>query len=221
MAQDALNLLDALGIERCFVIGHDWGARAGYNMAAIDPVRLRGLVTLGLPYTPNGAFEVPKFEQARLWWYQWLMTTDPGAEKVRQDPIGFARLQWDTWSPGGWFSEADFASTAESFRNPDWLEITLHGYRSRWREEPVDPRYSKQQALIQEMDRLPFLTSAIIGCDDSADNPYYLTDPAVIRANNCKIELLPGLGHFLAREAPEFVTESVRAYFAKRELQEA
>jgi pimeloyl-ACP methyl ester carboxylesterase len=29
------------------------------------------------------------------------------------DPVAFARIQWDTWSPPGWFDEDEFATTAE------------------------------------------------------------------------------------------------------------
>ena len=83
---------------------------------------------------------VPDFAQARLWWYQWFMTAEGGAAKVREDPTGFARLQWETWSPPGWFTEQEFARAAQSFWNPDWVDITLHAYRSRWREEARDPR---------------------------------------------------------------------------------
>lgn len=37
---------------------------------------------------------------------------EAGAAAVRQDPTGFARIQWDTWSPTGWFDEAEFRATA-------------------------------------------------------------------------------------------------------------
>jgi pimeloyl-ACP methyl ester carboxylesterase len=198
LAQDAIDLLDALGIERCGVVGHDWGARAGYNLAALVPHRLIGLLTLGLTYTPNGKFEMPAFDQARLWWYQWLMTTEGGAQKVREDPVGFARMQWETWSPAGWFQEADFAQTAESFRNPDWVAITLHGYRSRWKEEPVDPRYDAQQATIERTSQLAVTTLMLMGCEDRADIAEdRLKRP---RVHNPRYETLEGVGHFPARE---------------------
>jgi hypothetical protein len=34
--------------------------------------------------------------------------------------------------------------TAQSFRNPDWVAITLNAYRSRFlADEPRDPRYDR------------------------------------------------------------------------------
>ena len=46
----------------------------------------------------------------------------------------FARIQWENWSPLGWFSDDDFERTAKSFENPDWSEITWHSYSVRWGE---------------------------------------------------------------------------------------
>jgi pimeloyl-ACP methyl ester carboxylesterase len=44
LACDAIDLLDVLGLERVAVVGHDWGARAGYTLAAVAPQRIEGIV---------------------------------------------------------------------------------------------------------------------------------------------------------------------------------
>jgi pimeloyl-ACP methyl ester carboxylesterase len=142
LACDAIDLLDVLSLERVAVVGHDWGARAAYTLAAIAPQRIEAIVALALPYQPRGAFTIPPFEQARAFWYQWLMYLDAGAQAVAAEPITFARIQWETWSPPGWFDDREFHATAQSFRNPDWVAITLNAYRSRFlADEPRDPRY--------------------------------------------------------------------------------
>ena len=147
--------MDALGIRRFSVIGHDWGARAAYALAAIAPERLETIAALSVGYSPRGAFPVPPFEQSRAWWYQWFMSVDRGAEAVARDPKGFARIQWETWSPPGWFTDADFDAVALSFENPDWLAITLSSYRGRWRDEPRDPRYDALHEKIASTENSP------------------------------------------------------------------
>ena len=124
---------------RFAVVGHDWGARIAYALAALIPERLSAIAALSVGYSPHGAFPVPPFRQSRAWWYQWFMALDRGAEAIAKDPIGFARLQWETWSPPGWFDEAEFERTAQSFNNPDWLAIMLSSYRSRWRRGEARP----------------------------------------------------------------------------------
>jgi len=132
LAADAIDLLDALSLDRVPVVGHDWGARVAYTLAAVAPERVTAIVALALPYQPRGAFTIPPFEQARAFWYQWLTYLDAGARAVAADPIAFARIQWDTWSPPGWFDDDEFHATARSFTNPDWVAITLNAYRSRF-----------------------------------------------------------------------------------------
>jgi pimeloyl-ACP methyl ester carboxylesterase len=99
LAADAIDLLDALGLDRVQVVGHDWGARVAYTLGALAPDRLGSIVTLALPCEPRGAFTIPPFGQAPAFWYQWLMCLDAGALAVVADPIAFARIQWNTWSP--------------------------------------------------------------------------------------------------------------------------
>jgi len=99
LAQDAIALLDALHLDRVAVVGHDWGARAAYTLAALFPERLTAIATLALAYQPRGHFTQPDLAQSRLFWYQWFMCTDAGATAVRQDSVGFARIQWDHLEP--------------------------------------------------------------------------------------------------------------------------
>jgi hypothetical protein len=77
---------------------------------------------LSLGWEP-GAPATPSFEQAKAFWYQWFMATDRGADVVRRDGKAFAGFQWESWNPHGWF---DDAAVAESLKNPDWPNVTLH-----------------------------------------------------------------------------------------------
>jgi pimeloyl-ACP methyl ester carboxylesterase len=161
---------------------------------------------------PNGNFDIPSFEQARMWWYQWFMTTHAGAEKVRQDPVGFARLQWEAWSPAGWFKDADFAKTAESFLNPDWVPITLHGYRSRWRNTPVDHRYDDQQAKIERTDKLNVQYWTIAGDKDGADALRGQEDRLTYHSTGHELVVFEGIGHFPMREALDRTFEVINVW---------
>ena len=122
-------------------------------MAALFPERLTALAALALAYQPRAVFTVPDFEQSRRFWYQWFQCIDGGAEAIRCDPVGFARIQWNTWSPSGWFDDKEFAATAESFLGPDWAAITLNAYRSRWMlGEVTDTRYDALQLKLREIE---------------------------------------------------------------------
>ena len=79
------------------------------------------------------------FWHAQLQWYHWFQATERGAQAVRDDRKGFARIMWETWSPQGWFDHVTFDRVAASFDNPDWVHVTLHSYRSRWTKPSPPP----------------------------------------------------------------------------------
>src|SRR4051794_19204456 len=46
LAQDLLDFMDALCVEKAVLAGYDWGGRAACIVAALWPERVRGLVTV-------------------------------------------------------------------------------------------------------------------------------------------------------------------------------
>ena len=209
LAQDAIDLADALGLQAFAVAGHDWGARAAYTLAALFPQRVRAIAGVALAYQPRGAFNLPPFSQARRFWYQWFLALDGGPSALRADPKGFARIQWDTWSPPGWFDEGEFAATARSFENPDWVAITLHGYRSRWRSEPLDRRYNVLQDRLGDIETLSAATLMIQGAADLCNEPASSEGLDRFFTGAYQRVILDGVGHFPPREAPEAVAEAI------------
>src|ERR1700722_12511591 len=47
LGADLRAFLDALGVQRAFLAGYDWGGRAACIVAALWPERVRGLVSIG------------------------------------------------------------------------------------------------------------------------------------------------------------------------------
>jgi len=210
LAQDAIDLANALELPPFAVIGHDWGARAVFFMAALYPERLSALVSLGVSYSPGGSVRVPSFFQSRLFWYQWFQCTPGGAAAVRKAPVEFARFLWDTWSPPGWYDEREFEITAKTFSHPDWADVALSFYRSRWLpEEPADPVYApllERAAKIQEI-HIPTLivhgaADTCVAASESAGIEKFF--PAGFRR-----VVLDGVGHFPQREAPDAVARAI------------
>jgi pimeloyl-ACP methyl ester carboxylesterase len=50
---DMVGLLDALGIGRAAIVGHDWGAPVAWNCALFRPDRFPFLTTLSVPFRPR------------------------------------------------------------------------------------------------------------------------------------------------------------------------
>jgi pimeloyl-ACP methyl ester carboxylesterase len=215
LARDAVDLADALGIARFDVVGHDWGARAAYTVAGLYPQRVRRMAAIALAFQPRGEFTLPDFAQARRFWYQWFMSLDGAPDAVAADPAGFARIQWDTWSPPGWFDEAEFAATARAFENPDWVPITLNAYRRRWRsDQPSDPALAPLYERLATVERIGVPALMIQGGADSCDDPAMSEGMDGCFTAGYRRVVIEGAGHFPPREAPDAVSDALLAHLA-------
>ena len=50
---DMVGLLDALGVDRAVIAGHDWGAPVAWHCALLRPDRFRAVVGLSVPFRPR------------------------------------------------------------------------------------------------------------------------------------------------------------------------
>jgi pimeloyl-ACP methyl ester carboxylesterase len=210
LAQDALDLMDGLAIHCFSVIGHDWGARTGYALAALAPERLGSLCTMALAFQPRFEFRTPSYEQSRRFWYQFFMCSDKGTNRVIEDPVGFSRFQWETWSPPGWFTEEEFKAAARAWENPDYPAITLNNYRSRWlKDELRDPRYNEVQAKLSKSERIRVPTLMIQGESDFCDPPSESEGLEGHFTEGYERVVVAEVGHFPHREAPATIAEAI------------
>jgi len=214
MAQDALDLADALKLGRFAVVGHDWGARIAYALAILAPERVTRICAMSVGWQP-GELSTPGFEQVRKYWYQWFMATGRGKEAVRREAKAFARIMWETWAPAGWFTEAEFAATAASFENPDWVDVTLHSYQVRWGEAAKDPRYRALDERVHAVKTIDVPALMIQGGADGVTLPASTDGKDRYFTGGYQRHVLDGVGHFPTREAANAVNKLLLEFLAK------
>jgi len=202
MAQDAIDLADALKLETFAVVGHDWGARIAYALAATEPKRVTRICAISVGWQP-GELTTPPLEQVQKYWYQWFMATKRGAETVGRERKAFARMQWETWAPQGWFKDSEFEATAQSFENPDWPAITVHSYSVRWGEAEKDPRYRDLDRRAMSAQAISVPTLMIQGGADGVTIPSTTEGKEKYFTGGYRRHVLDGVGHFPTREAPD------------------
>ena len=56
---DLVGLLDALGIERVFLVGHDWGASIAWHFCLLRPDRVKALVNMSVVFRPRNPNRKP------------------------------------------------------------------------------------------------------------------------------------------------------------------
>ena len=202
LGRDLIEFIDALQLQRPALVGHDWGARAAANACGLRPGVASHLAMLSVGYGTNLPSQTLGMEQIRQYWYHWFMATPLGQRTVRQQRQAFARTMWDTWSPPGWFTEADFEAAAAAFEHDDWPQVTVHSYSHRWGHAPGDPAYDADEALLNPAPVLDLPTLVLHGEQDLVNLPAGSAGKEAYFRGPYQRQLLPGVGHFPQREDP-------------------
>jgi pimeloyl-ACP methyl ester carboxylesterase len=70
LAKDVIGLIDAAGVEKACIVGHDWGAAVGWRLANQYPQRVKKMVILNVPHpTVARRIMLTNFSQMRRSWY--------------------------------------------------------------------------------------------------------------------------------------------------------
>jgi pimeloyl-ACP methyl ester carboxylesterase len=212
LGADLLELMDALGIGKALLAGYDWGGRAACIVSALWPERVIGLVSInGYNIQNIPACGTPAdAAQEQRHWYQWYFHTERGRNGLTVNRDGICRLLWELWSPNWDFDDATYAATAESFRNPDFVDVVIQSYRHRHRAAPGDPAMEAIEVLLEAQPPIPVPTVVLHGLDDGVGPPSLEDRDAHHFTGEYSRELVPVAGHFLPRETPEKVVEAIR-----------
>ena len=209
MAIDLIEFIEALDLRDFVLVGHDWGARISYMVAARLGDRLRGLLCLSVGYGTNSPGQQLSFDQARLYWYHWYFATDRGRQALRSDPEAFTRQLWRQWSPSLTLDPAEWRATARSFDNPDWVDVTIDSYRHRWGLSDGDPSLDADEAYFATSPMIAVPAIVIHGADDGATLPSMSEGKERFFASTYARHVLPGAGHFVQREDAGSVVDAV------------
>ncbi len=211
LGADLLALMDALGINRAVVGGYDWGGRAACIVAALWPERVIGLVTCGgyniQDIAASGKPGVAANEYRM--WYQWYFNTDRGIEGLRQNRGEISKLLWRLWSPNYAFDDATFERTAASFDNPDFVDVVIQSYRHRHRNAAGDPALENIERRLAAQPPITVPTINLMGSADGLGVPDGPDRHARHFTGSYERRVLPGVGHFVPREAPGEVVNAV------------
>jgi pimeloyl-ACP methyl ester carboxylesterase len=209
LAMDAIDLMDALRIERAIIAGFDWGSRTAAIAGALWPERCKALVCVsGYVIVNLEANQQPLSPSAELgWWYQYYFATERGHRGYAENRREFNKLIWTIASPKWEFDDLTFDRSAASFENPDHVAIVIHNYRWRLELARGESRYDE---LEHRLDAGPTIgvPTITIGSDfdgAAADGAAYrkrFVGPYAHRVLN-------GIGHNVPQEAPQAFAQAV------------
>ncbi|HKS69178.1 MAG TPA: alpha/beta hydrolase [Ktedonobacterales bacterium] len=183
---DVAGIMDALGVERAHVVGHDWGAAVAWLFASLLPQRVDRLVVLSVGHPASRSH--PTLEDLQKGWYR-LLIQFPGSEEIFQQDDWYLMR---TLLQGG----GDVDRYLEDLAEPGALTAGLNWYRAN-----MSP-----QRLVGPPPQLPPVQAPTLGIFSTGD--LYLTEDAMLRsaehvAGPWRYERIEGVSHWIPVEAPE------------------
>jgi pimeloyl-ACP methyl ester carboxylesterase len=202
-ANDAVALLDALGIERVRLVGHDWGGFAGFLLGLRHPERLHAYLACNTPLpwirlTPRVAAQA-----WRSWYAVVLASPGLGPAVVGRRPQLIARML----SRAEGISDADAEQYARVLAEPERTRATVLLYRAYLRTFLRVGRGGGDRRRLTVPARLVF------GADDFFVSKELVTGDHSEHADDLEVELVAGCGHFTPEERPELVADRALALF--------
>ena len=214
--QSAVLGLDAGALHAAFaggddavLVGHDWGALAGYAAVHVPGVSWRRLVTLAVP--PPSALTTAffSFDQLRRSWYMFFFQHPLADMAVPLDDLAFVDRLWADWSPG-YDAAEDLPKVKEALRDPANLAAAIGYYRATLSGVGVDPSAEIQAIDAAAAGPPPLPALYLHGRDDGCMGADLAeTARGVLTAPGSGVEIVDDTGHFLHLERPDVVNKLI------------
>jgi pimeloyl-ACP methyl ester carboxylesterase len=197
--EDARRVLDALGWQRAYVVGHSWGGHLAIHVAEAMPERLLGVLAVD-PLGSIGDGRWPEFDEEMF-----RRTPEAVRERARElDELSMAgeideelaleglRLVWPAY-----FADPDSA--------PPMPELRISSARSA---DMVPSILAELPALEAGLPQIHVPVGFVHG--SRSPMPLAASTDAAERIPGAWVEVVEGAGHFIWVEAPGAVRTSLR-----------
>jgi pimeloyl-ACP methyl ester carboxylesterase len=204
-AADVVGLLDALGLPRVDVVGHDWGGFAAILLGLRHPERVDRMLLANTPgpWAPLNARTVVGLRRA---WYAGLVATPLLGERVVSHPRfvpWFLRLG----GQAALFADEDAALYAEQFRDPARAAAASRLYRYYLQTARV---VLLRRAFAEQ--RLEAPTRLLFGADDFYI-PLAILEGLEANGADLTLEVIWDCSHWMPEERPDLVVDRARTLF--------
>ncbi|MDB4987607.1 MAG: Epoxide hydrolase [Myxococcaceae bacterium] len=203
LASDVIAWLDELGVERCHLVGHDWGAVVGHLVAAEAPERLHSLTTMAVPHPGRILRDLLRTRPSQLTrsWYM-LFFQLRGVAEYALERGNWALLDWlwRSWSPDYVLPSEERGALKQTFAQPGVKSAALAYYRALADQRSEAARETRRLLSRPIRVRTLALSGAHDGCMDTRLYDELMHDadfPAGLRVTR-----IEAAGHFFHQEQP-------------------
>ncbi len=186
---DVLGILDAKGVQRAHVVGHDWGAALAWAIAAFVPDRVDHLVALSVGH-PSAFRDVGDVQRQKSWYMLLFQFEDIAEQWLSADD--FANMR-------SWSTHPDIDKVVADLSRPGALTAALNWYRAN-----VHPRTWIEPPLVFPQVQAP--TMGVWSSGDFALDEAGMTGSQRYVDGSWRYERIDGAGHWMQLDAPDQVS---------------
>lgn len=200
VAGDAIALLDAAGVDRAHVVGHDWGGAVAWCLASEYPQRVRTVSSLSTPHP--GALRAVALRSTQMVnsWYMGLFQI-PWISEQMLHPGG---PMWQAMMRG--LPKHQARHYTERMEQPGALTAALNWYR-------VLPREMVRPSL--RLHRIERPTLYLWGDRDPALGRAAAMATSDFVADDYTFTILKGAGHWIPETAPDQVVDALLDFWSR------
>ncbi|MBU77796.1 MULTISPECIES: alpha/beta fold hydrolase [Gammaproteobacteria] len=207
MAQDMIEVMDALGYDQFFVAGHDRGARVTHRMALDYPDRIKKACVMDIAPTHH-MFNTTD-QSFATGYYHWFFLIQPDGlpeRMINADPAYYLTEKLKRWSaPDATFSDEAVAEYIRCFSMPQTIHASCEDYRAA---ATIDLTHDEEDS--NKKIECPLLV--LWGSKGFVNRNYNVLQTWQERAKHVEGKALD-CGHFLPEEAPSALIDELLLFF--------
>lgn len=206
MAQDMVEVMQALGHQTFFVAGHDRGARVAHRMALDHPQRV--LKACVMDIVPTYHMFKTTDQNFATGYYHWFFLIQPDGlpeHLIGADPAYYLQEKIKRWSaPGAVFDPEALTEYIRCFSDPQVIHASCEDYRAA---ASIDMQHDE----ADQRRKLACPLLVLWGAKGFVNRTYDVLD--VWRQSAAHVEgRVLDCGHFLPEEAPHQVVAELQRF---------
>ena len=208
LCKDVLALIGALGAERAYLIGNDWGAGAVTGATILEPDKVNKLVIIASGQVDHDLSM--SYQYLKGTWHSYFFQLPVAEQAVAYNDYAFVEEWWRDASPEWDIPASALESIRETFRKPGVVEAALGYYRARYSPTLQDPSLREEQARVAAGP----VTVSTLALHGTRDRPRRLdafesTAMDAFFTGGLEKVIIPGTGHFMHQEKPTEVNPRI------------
>jgi pimeloyl-ACP methyl ester carboxylesterase len=189
---DVANIVEALGVEKVTLVGHDWGAALAWGVALLRPDLVERIVVVSVGH-PSALFGAGLEQQIKSWYMLLFSYEGVGEAFLRKNDYEAMRR---------WTGHPRVEAVIAELERDGQMEAHLKWYRAN-----VAPN-----AFITDPPTLPPVSVPVLGIWSSGDfalTERQMTNSTSFCASGFEYLRLEGFGHWVPIEAPHELSHAV------------